>query len=93
MLERRIGELRNEIAAALKRGNRAKADHFIANSHATKWPLDSHRMIRHPSPRPLGRRNPLIRPHRPTGLHQGKSRRPLTNFAAHWDGQSKDENL
>ena len=66
---------------------------FTANSLPTKRLLDSHRTIHHRSLRPLGRKNLAIRLRCPIGPHLRKSGEPLTSFAAHWDGRSKDENL
>jgi hypothetical protein len=93
ILERRIGELRIDIAAALKRGNHLKADQLhnelTAHQAALGFTLDE------PPPKPKTPRKEECHDLTafPNGLHLRKSEEPSSSFAAPWDGQSKDENL
>ena len=76
-----------------KAATRQRPTSFMANSLPTKRLLDSHRMIRPKSPRPLERKNPAILPPRPFGPHPRRSGEHLTRLGSHWGGRSKDENL
>ena len=74
ILERRVAELRTEIAAASKQGNHDQsrpASRELA-AHQAKL-LVSPRTIRHRSLRPLGRKNLATRPRCPIGPHLRKS--------------------
>ena len=62
---------------------------FTRNSSSTKPSSVSPRTIHHQSLEPLGRKNRTNQPRCPIGPHPRKSEKPLTSFAAHWDGRSK----
>ena len=89
ILERRIAELRTEIAVASKQGNHQRADRLHGELIAHQATLGFTPDDPPPKPKAPRKEESLGRQRCPTGPHPRKSERPLTRLAAHWDGRSK----